>query len=329
MKKPVSWGVLGVADHYRLRVSNPLAHSEIVNVTGIASRNSVRAQEAAQEFGIPKAFGSYEDLLKDDEIEAVYIPLPNHLHTEWVKKAADYGKHILCEKPFSMNAAETAEAVEYARKKGVLVMEAFMYKLHPKWRHARNQLKVGEIGELQAVQTFFSYALFDPENIRNKLETGGGAIPDIGCYAVSSARFLTGKEPARVLSLVHRDPNLGTDILSSAILDFGTLRAVFTVGTQTFPHQKVEVFGSGGNITIENPFNIYPDVPGKVTIQNGVGTRHFYSEIADQYGIEFEEFSLAVRGEGPLPIDPEDAVLNQKVLDALFESEKRGTWVPV
>jgi predicted dehydrogenase len=208
-------------------------------------------------------------------------------------------------------------------------MEAFMYKLHPKWRHARAQLKVGEIGELQAVQCFFSYSLFDPENIRNKPETGGGAIPDIGCYAVSSARFLTGREPVRCLSLVHRDPSLGTDILSTAILDFGTLRAVFTVGTQTFPYQAVQVFGSGGNLTIENPFNIYPDVPGKVIIHNFVGMREIFTEAVDQYGIEFEEFSLAVRGEGPIPTDPEDAVLNQKVLDALFKSEKTGTWVDI
>jgi predicted dehydrogenase len=205
-------------------------------------------------------------------------------------------------------------------------MEAFMYKLHPKWRHARALLKTGEIGEIHGVQTFFCYDNKDPENIRNRLDTGGGAIPDIGCYAVSSARFLVGAEPVRTISLVHRDPGFGTDVLSSAILDFGKLRAQFTVSTQTYPYQQVQVFGSGGNMTIENPFNIYPDVPGKITVQNGVGTRDIYSETADQYGIEFEEFSRTVRGEAPLPIDPEDAVFNQKVLDALFASEKSGSW---
>ena len=328
--KPVKWGVLGVSYHYKQRISNPIKKLKNVEMIAIASRSLEKAEKAASELRIPKAYGSYDELLRDPDIEAVYIPLPNHLHAEWVKKAADQGKHVLCEKPFSRSAKETAEALRYAGDKGVLVMEAFMYKLHPKWRYARTLLASGEIGQVQAVQTFFSFDLKDPSNIRNKPEMGGGAIYDIGCYAVSSARFLTGMEPERVISLVARDPALSVDILTSAILDFGNdVRAVFTIGTQSFPSQRVQVFASGGTMQIDNPFNIYPDVPGELLIQNGVGTRTVETVVADQYAIEFDEFSHAVRTGGPLPIKPEDAVLNQKVLDALFESEKSGGWVKV
>ncbi len=326
--KPVKWGVLGVSYHYKLRVSNPIKKVKSLEMSAIASRSLEKAENAATELGIPKAYGSYDELIRDPDIEAVYIPLPNHLHAEWVKKAADQGKHVLCEKPFTCSAEETAEVLRYARDKGVLVMEAFMYKLHPKWRYARTLLAVGEIGRIQAVHSFFSYDLKDPSNIRNKPEMGGGGIYDIGCYAVSSARFLTGMEPERVISLVAHDPALSVDILTSAILDFGSnVRAVFTVGTQSFPYQRVQVFGSDGTMQIDNPFNIFPDVPGELLIRNGVGTRTVETAVADQYAIEFDEFSHAVRTGDPLPIQPEDAVLNQKVLDALIESGKSGGWV--
>ena len=325
--KPVKWGVLGVSKHYRQRVSNGIRNSEISDVKAIASRSLERAQKEARELGIAKAYGSYEELLKDPEIEAVYIPLPNHIHAEWVKKAADQGKHVLCEKPFSMSAETTRETIEYARGKGVLIMEAFMYKLHPQWVHARDLIRAGEIGALRSIHTFFSYNLQDPNNIRNKLEAGGGGIPDIGCYAVSGSRFLTGREPERVISLIQRSPELKTDIVSSAILDFSGLRAVFTVSTQAFPYQRVQAFGSGGVLEIDVPFNIYPDVSCKVEVTTGVGRRTIMNEVADMYKIEFDAFSRSIRKGDPLPIAAEDAVLNQKVLDALYESEKTGAWV--
>lgn len=327
---PVRWGILGVSVHYRLRVHNPLQTAEGVQLTGIASRSLDRAREAAERFGIPKFYGSYEELLEDPEIEAVYIPLPNTMHTEWVRKAADHGKHILCEKPFSMSAEETERTIAYAREKGVKVMEAFMYKLHPQWRHAKALVGAGEIGEVQAVHVFFGYNNPDPTNIRNQLEMGGGAVPDIGCYAVSSSRLMMGKEPKRVVSLITRDPELGTDVLSSAILDFGGgARANITVGTQVFLQQHVQVFGSAGYLSIEVPFNTFPDVPGRVTVINGIGKRVVETEVNDMYRIEFEEFSRAVRKGTPVPVDPADAVANQKVLDALYASEEKGGWVEV
>jgi predicted dehydrogenase len=327
--KPVVWGVLSVSTHYGLRIHTYLNKSPLVHLRGIASRDARKAEDAAKELGMPRSYGSYEALLADKEIEAVYIPLPNHLHAEWVKKAADAGKHVVCEKPFAMNAKEAEQTFAYARAKGVLVMEAFMYRFHPQWKRAREIVKAGEIGALQTVSTLFTYMLKDPTNIRNILSAGGGAIPDIGCYAVSSARFLFGREPTRVISLVHRDPELKTDILSTGILDFESGRSMFTVGTQSFPWQRVQALGSGGELTVVLPFNAYPDGPVQLTVNTGVGTRQVYSTATDQYVEMFEAFSRAIREGGSAPTPPEDAVANMKVLDALFRSEKSGAWEKV
>jgi predicted dehydrogenase len=327
--KPVVWGILSVSTHYGLRVHTNLRKSPLVEMRAIASRSRQKAAEAAQFLGMPKSYGSYDELLADREIEAVYIPLPNHMHAEWVRKAADAGKHVLCEKPFAMNAREAEQAIHYAESKGVLVMEALMYRLHPQWKRAREIVAAGEIGDLHAIHTIFTYMLTDPTNIRNILEAGGGAIPDIGSYAVSCARFLMGKEPVRALSLVHRDPTLKTDILSSGILDFGTARSIFTVATQTHSSQRVDALGSGGELTVHLPFNAYSDVPLQVTVRSGVGTRTINTPATDQYVELFEAFSRAVREGGPVPTPPQDAIDNMKVLDALFRSEKSAAWEKV
>ncbi len=327
--KPVVWGVLSVSGHYILRVNAPLSKSGMLQVRAIASRSREKADAAARRLGIPKAYGSYEELLEDREIEAVYLPLPNHLHAQWVKKAADAGKHILCEKPFATNARETEDALQYAKKKGVLVMEAFMYRFHPLWQRAREIVRTGELGEIHAIHAVFAYSLMDPANIRNIPEAGGGGIPDIGCYAVSSARFLLGAEPSRVVSLVRRDPRFKTDTLSSALLDFGKTRALFTVATQTFPAQRVDVFGSGGSLSFPTCFNISPDVPAQMTVTTGLGPRVVSTPAVDQYALLFEEFSRAVREGGQEPYPPEDAVSNMKILDALFRSETSGGWEKV
>jgi predicted dehydrogenase len=327
--KPVVWGVLSVSSHYRLRVHTYVVKSPLVQMRAVASRARDKAQAFAAEFGFPKAYGSYEELLADKEVEAVYIPLPNHMHAEWVKKCADAGKHVLCEKPFALNAPEAEEAIRYAEKKGVRVMEAFMYRLHPQWQRAREIVKAGELGTVHAVHTLFSYMLTDPANIRNILSAGGGAIPDIGCYAVSTARFMMGREPTRVVSLVKRDPKFKTDILTSGILDFDGAQSVFTVGTQSFGWQKVDVIGSGGELRVHLPYNAYPDSPMKLTVTTGVGERNIFTQAADQYQQMFEGFSRAVRGEGEVPTPPQDAINNMKVLDALFRSEKSGAWEKV
>ncbi len=325
----VKWGVLGVANHFVKRVLLPLKKSPIINLYGIASRSKDRAEMAAKKFNIPRAYGSYEELLADKEIEAVYIPLPNNLHGEWIKKSADAGKHIICEKPLALSAEEAKESIEYAKSRGVKLMEAFMYQLHPQWQRAKELVSVGEIGEVHTIHTRFFYYLIDPTNIRNRLETGGGALRDIGCYAISIARFLLDQEPKRVISLLTRDQDFKTDILTSAILDFGMSRSLFTVSTQTFPHQCVYVHGEGGTIHIKIPFNMYPDVPAEVVVTTDIGTRVIRSEPADQYELEFEAFSKAIRGEAPIPISSSDTINNQKVIDAAFKSEQTGTWVDI
>ncbi|HTO21767.1 MAG TPA: Gfo/Idh/MocA family oxidoreductase [Spirochaetia bacterium] len=327
--KPVVWGILSVSLHYHLRVHTYLARSPLVQLRGIASRDRKKAEAEARELGMPKAYGSYEEMLADKEIEAVYIPLPNHLHAEWVKKAADAGKHVICEKPFAMNAREAEQAISYARSKGVLVMEAFMYRFHPQWKRAREIVRAGEIGSVHVVNCLFTYMLKDPANIRNILSAGGGGIPDIGCYAVSTARFLVGREPERVISLVHRDAELKTDILSTGILDFGTTRSMFTVGTQTHPWQRVDVLGSGGELSVMLPFNAYPDSPLQLSVTTGIGTREVTTPATDQYVEMFEAFSKAIREGAKEPTPAEDAIANMKVLDALFRSEKSGAWEKV
>jgi predicted dehydrogenase len=324
--EPVRWGVLGVATHFILRVLLPLLKSDQTEVMAVASRSAERARKASERWGIPRWYGSYEELLKDKEIEAVYIPLPNHLHGEWIRKCADAGKHVLCEKPLSLNAEETASAVAYAHKAGVMLMEAFMYRFHPQWRRALELVRVGEIGAVRAVHTYFCYNLKDPGNIRNKLDMGGGALMDIGCYATSVPRWLFGREPEQVLGILERDPQLKVDIFSSAILDFGFGRSLFSVGTQAFPFQRVDVHGTGGHLSVQVPFNMYPDVPPRLTVITSVGEREVALPAADQYALEFEAFSQALRQGKPSPTPPQDAVDNQKVLDALFRSAESRRW---
>jgi predicted dehydrogenase len=327
--KPVVWGVLSVANHYVSRIDTNLRKSPLVDVRAIASRSIEKARAAAQRLRIPKAYGSYAELLADKEIEAVYIPVANHLHAEWVKKAADAGKHVLCEKPFALNAAEAQDAFDYCQKKGVLVMESLMYRFHPQWVRAGEMVRSGDLGEIHAVHTFFSYMIADPANIRNIAEIGGGGMRDVGSYAISCARFIMGVEPARVMSLMYRDPVLKTDTLSSGVLDFGKARSIFTVGTQTQAWQRVDVVGSGGELTIHIPFNSYFDVPAELTVTSWLGTRTVRIPAVDQFVEVFEAFSRAVRNGGPVPQPPKDTVDNQKALDALLKSEKTGTWEAV
>ena len=327
--KPLTMGILGVAEHFRLRVRVPVVGLEEVRIKGVASRSLERAKVAAAEWQFEKGYGSYDDLLADDEIEAVYIPLPNHLHGEWIKKCADAGKHILCEKPIDLDQARAREAVEYAESKGVLLMEAFMYRFHPQWIRARELVEIGEIGAPQAIHTIFTYNNQDPENIRNNPDIGGGALLDIGCYAVSSARFLLGQEPSRVVCTIERHPTFGTDSLASAILDFGGARALFTVSTAMWPKQQVRVFGTGGTLAVNLPFNAFPDVPLTVTMENDLGVREIATGPVDQYAEMFKAFAAAVRAGGPVPTPPSDALANMKVLDALFRSAETGRWEEV
>jgi predicted dehydrogenase len=320
-------GILGASQHFMKRVALGLADAAHIEMYALASRDAGKAEAWAQKLGIPHCYGSYAELLKNPEVDAVYIPLPNHLHLEWIKKAAEAGKHILCEKPLTLDAYQAAEAVAYCRQKNVRIMEAFMYKFHPQWQRARELAAAGEIGTPQFVHTFFCYANSNPHDIRNNPDMGGGALYDIGCYAVSCARFLFGKEPLRVQCVLSRDANFKTDVLTTSILDFGLERATFSVSTQSFAYQQVEIAGSGGRMRIPVPFNMYPDVPARLYITTPVGARCITLGPCDQYHTEFEEFARALINQTEMPIPPADAVQNMKVIDALFESARRGTWV--
>jgi predicted dehydrogenase len=325
--KKIKFGILGVSRHFILRISSGLSRSSIVEMHGLASRRPEHARIWAAKLSIPKWYGSYQELLDDPEIDAVFIPLPNHLHEEWIKKAADAGKHILCEKPLTLTAAQAQAAIAHCKKAGVKLMEAFMYKFHPQWRRAQELSSVGEIGKLRFVHTFFCYSNSNPRDIRNNPEMGGGALYDIGCYAISAARFLFQKEPVRVLCVLTRDPDFKTDILTSGILDFGEERATFSVSTQTFNHQQVVLLGSNGRIRIQLPFNMYPDVPAELFVTTGIGTRCIKTGPCDQYRAEFEEFAQAVINDTEPPVPPADAVNNMKVIDALFKSAESGEWI--
>ncbi len=326
----VRWGVLSTAKIGWEKVIPAMQKGEWCSIDAIASRNIDSAKSWAGKLGIKKAYGSYEDLLADPDIEAIYNPLPNDLHVEWTLKAARAGKHVLCEKPFAMNANEAAQVREVAGQ--VHIMEAFMVRFHPQWLRARDLVRAGELGELRCVQVAFSYNNQDAHNIRNKPENGGGALYDIGCYAIVAGRFLFEAEPLRVMALIERDPVFKTDCLVSALLDFGDGRRLdFTVGTQSTPFQRVQAIGTKQRLEIEIPFNAPPGEAMRLSLDDGkiIGGRAAVIETlapCDQYTLQGDAFSRAVRGEISLPYGLDDAICNMRVIDALFASEKNGGW---
>ena len=323
----VRWGVLGCAAIALHKVIPAMQRSARCDVIAIASRSAARAAEAAGALGIPRSYGSYADLLADPDVEAVYIPLPNHLHAEWTRRAAEAGKHVLCEKPLAMDATEAAAMVEACRRAGVLLMEAFMYRLHPLWRRAHELVSSGAIGELETIQAFFSYRNVDPANIRNITDFGGGALMDIGCYPINVARWFFGGEPGRVSANVRRDATFGTDVLTSAILDFAGRQATFTCSTQIEDDQRVHLVGTAGRLVVEIPFNIPPDRPTRL-LRVADGNPPVEPDIevieiptADPYGVQGDGFSAAVRDGTPVPIPPDDAVANMAVIEQILATE--------
>ncbi len=329
--RKVRWGVLGVAHIAVKKVIPAMQAGEYSQIVAIASRDLKKAEAAAGALGIPKAYGSYEELLADPEIEAIYNPLPNHLHVPWSVKAAEAGKHVLCEKPLSLDAAEARELLNVQAATGVKIGEAFMVRTHPQWLRAREIVHSGRIGELRAAMGFFSYFNRDAANIRNVVEWGGGALFDIGCYPINTTRFVFGEEPRRVMALLERDPDMKTDRLSSAILDFPSGQVVFTCSTQLVPYQRMQFFGTKGRVEIEIPFNAPPDKACRLFVDDGSDLFGTSAEtetfpVCDQYTIQGDLFSRAVRGEIDVPVPLADAVRNMAVIDALFRSAESGQW---
>jgi predicted dehydrogenase len=320
----VRWGILSTAGIATGKVIAGIQGAASCEVLAIASRSEARSQAVATSLGIPRAYGSYEALLADPDVDAVYIPLPNHLHAEWTKRAARAGKHILCEKPLAMTSADARAMVDACRDAGVLLMEAFMYRLHPSWVAVREAVASGRIGTLVAVDSWFSYFNDDPDNIRNIREAGGGALYDIGCYSVNLSRMLFGAEPVRVQAAITRDAGSGVDILTSGILEFESGVATFTCSTRIESDQRVDIYGTDGRIRIHIPFNIPPDRPTRVSIMAGgdppvrPGVDELEFPTMDPYGAEASAFASAVLGGGPVPTPPDDAVANLEVIEALF-----------
>lgn len=331
--KKVVWGVLSTASIGMEKVLPAMQQSAWCDIRAIASRSIDSARKAADQLGIERAYGSYEELLADPEIEAVYNPLPNHLHVPMTLAAARAGKHVLCEKPIAIDANQAAELRELAGQ--VHIMEAFMVRFHPQWLRARELVRAGELGEVRSIQTYFSYFNRDPGNVRNQLGIGGGALYDIGCYPVATARFIFGAEPQRAIAVFDRDPEFQTDRNVSGLLDFGGgCRLDFTVSTQSAPHQRVQIVGTKKRLEIEIPFNAPPMASTRIFVNDGsaLGDASAVAEAfapCDQYMLQGEAFSRVVRGEIPLPYGVEDAIRNMRAIDALFRSEKSGAWETV
>lgn len=322
------WGILSTSKFAQTKVIPAMKHCQHAEITAIASRDQARAYEVASRHNIPKAWGSYEELLADPEIDVIYNPLPNHLHVPWSINALAAGKHVLCEKPIGLSAAEGEELLAAARQHPHLkVMEAFMYRHHPQWQRAKQIVDTGGIGALRTVQSFFSYYNVDESNIRNQADIGGGGLLDIGCYNISFARFLFGAEPHRVIGLVEYDPAFNTDRLASGMLDFGNGSATFTCSTQLAPYQRVNIFGTEGRVEIEIPVNAPPDKPCRMWHQRGSEIAEIVFDLCDQYTIQGDLFALAIINDTPVPTPLADGIANMKVIEAIVESHRRGIWV--
>lgn len=332
MENKLRWGVLSTANIGLKKVIPGMQQGRLTTVTAIASRDIARARAAADRLGIAKAYGSYEELLADAEIDAIYNPLPNQLHVPWTIKAAEAGKHVLCEKPLSLTTVEAESLLAVRARTGVKMSEAFMIRSYPQWLRVRQLLSEKRIGELRSIAGIFSYFNNDPSNIRNCIESGGGALMDIGCYLIHAARHAFGQEPTRVVGLIDRDPQMSVDRLTSAMLDFPAGQTIFTCGTQLIPYQRIHFFGTKGRIEIEIPFNAPPDRPTRIFIDStgelfgsGIATESFPA--ADQYTLQGDAFAKAVFEDGEVPVPLEDAIHNMAVIEAIFDSARLSQWV--
>lgn len=316
----IRWGVLGVAKIATTKVIPSMRHCQASEVTAIASRDLEKARGAAAALGIPRAYGSYEELLADPDIEAVYNPLPNHLHVPWSIRAAERGKHVLCEKPIALTARDAVALMAVRDRAGVLIQEAFMVRSHPQWHRAVEIVESGRVGRVRAMLGAFSYFNDDAANIRNMSAYGGGGLMDIGCYLINTARLVFRREPERVVGLLDRDARFGTDRLASMLLDFGSAHAVGACSTQVAPYQRVHILGSSGRMEIEIPFNAPNDRACRL-ILNG---ETIETETCDQYAIQADLFSQAIRSGSPAPYPLEDSVRNMAVIEAVFRSAESG-----
>jgi predicted dehydrogenase len=330
MHRPLNWGVLGAARIATSQVIPALQHGDRHRVVAIASRDAGKAAAAAQGMGIPASYGSYEELLADSDVEAIYNPLPNHLHVPWSIRAMDAGKHVLCEKPIALNASDAQSLLEARERTGKLVCEAFMVRSHPQWITVRNLVAAGRIGDVTLTTGHFSYSRRDPADVRNRVDYGGGVLYDIGCYPITMSRWLFASEPTRVMAMIDRDPEMGVDRLTSGLLEFPNGRqAAFTCGGQMVLHQTMQVYGSKGRIQLEIPFNPLHDRPSRIIVDDGRdltggGITVIETPAVNQFLLQADRFADAIRGHGDVPVRLEDSIANMAVIDALFRSAESG-----
>ena len=325
--KPVKWGIISTANIGVAKVIPGMLKSKELEVIAISSRNLKTARKWAMELGIPKSYGSYEEMLADPEIEAVYNPLPNHLHVPLTMAAARAGKHVLCEKPIAITAKEAAQLKK--APKGIHIAEAFMVRHAAQWIEVKARVKKGEIGEVRAIQVFFTYFNRDPKNVRNMAGIGGGGLLDIGCYPITISRYIFNDEPKRVTATFDRDPKFKTDRTAGGLADFGGGRHLsFTISTQTAPYQRAHIAGTKGRIEIEIPFNAPPDKPNRYFVQGMEMNQGSWVElpISDQYQLQAEAFGRVIRKKQKLAWGVDDAIQNMRIIDAFFRSERSGKW---
>jgi predicted dehydrogenase len=328
----IRWGILSTAKIGRQKVIPAIQRSQLGTVTAIASRDLARARTAAGELGIEKSYGSYQELLSDRNVDAVYIPLPNHLHVRWSDRALKAKKHVLCEKPIGLSVGEAEQLAGAAAAHPKLkVMEAFMYRFHPQWQTARQLVQEGRIGQLRTIHTSFSYYNDDPQNIRNQRDIGGGALMDIGCYAISLSRFIYDAEPQRVMGHIERDPSTQVDRLTSGVLEFFQGTSTFTCATQLVPYQRVNIYGTSGRIEIEIPFNAPNDVPCRMWVQigtqAGAPVEEIRFDVCDQYALQSDAFARSIVEGTPVPTPLADAVANMRAIERVVASAEKGAWM--
>lgn len=331
MSRKVRWGVLGVANIAVQKVIPGMQRAEHVEIAAIASRSLEKAKQAAAKLGIPKAYGSYEELLADPHIDAIYVPLPNHMHVPWSIKCLEAGKHVLCEKPIAMSAAEAETLITARDAAGRKAGEAFMARTHPQWIRALELVRGGAIGELRVVEGHFSYTNVNPDNVRNRADIGGGALMDIGCYPLTLSRMMFAEEPRRVVAIIDRDPNFRTDRRTTVLMEYPSGQCTFTCATQLVPYQRMQIYGTKGRIELEIPFNAPPDRPTRLLRDDGsslfgAGVQAEEFPVCDQYTIQGDLFSRAILEDGPVAVPLEDALHNMRVIDAIVRSAESGRW---
>ncbi|MCK4922855.1 MAG: Gfo/Idh/MocA family oxidoreductase [Bacteroidales bacterium] len=331
MRNKIRWGILSTAKIGMMKVNPAIQNAENCEVTAIASRDIEKSKLAAEKLGIEKYYGSYEELLADPDIDAIYNPLPNNMHLGWTIKAMDAGKHVLCEKPIGLDSKEAKILRDTAKNyPDIKIMEAFMYRFHPQWKKVKSLIEEGKIGTVSTVHSFFSYNNMDPDNIRNKIEVGGGGLMDIGCYCISFPRFIFGEEPERVVGTMNHDPLMKTDRLTSSIMEFsGGITSTFTCSTQLMPYQRVNILGDKGHIEVEIPVNTPPDLPTRIWLRTPNGSEEIVFDAVDQYTKQAESFARAILEGSDVPTSLDDAIANMVVIDAVVESSKSGKWVSI